>query len=202
MGRGVRQAEEVFQLRISLVGITPPIWRRIQVPTSYSFWDLHVAIQDAMGWLDYHLHEFIVADLRSRGLLHIGIPDEESVGERRILPGWMVPVEEHLRAGFPVAVYAYDFGDGWRHVVQLEALLPACKKQTYPLCLSGARNCPPEDCGGTGGYGLLLEALCDPTHPEHDSFLDWVGGSYDPEEFDPTAVVFEDPKVRWKIAFE
>ncbi len=79
------------------------------------------------------------------------------------------------------------------HVVQLEALLPARKKQSYPLCLAGARNFPPENCGGLGGHGFLLEAPSDPTHPENDSLLEWVQGSYKPEEFDPSAVVFDDP---------
>jgi hypothetical protein len=48
----------LLQFKIELNDITPLIWRRIQVPSEYNFWDLHVAIQDAMGWLDYHLHHF------------------------------------------------------------------------------------------------------------------------------------------------
>jgi len=53
-----RKYDRVYQFKITLKNISLPIWRRIQVPESYSFWDLHVAIQDVMAWLDYHLHEF------------------------------------------------------------------------------------------------------------------------------------------------
>ncbi|MEW6216350.1 MAG: plasmid pRiA4b ORF-3 family protein [Candidatus Bipolaricaulota bacterium] len=192
---------EVFQLRIALMDILPPIWRRIQIPTWYSFWDLHVAIQDAMGWLDYHLHSFRLVDLRQERLVEIGIPDDEFPTGRETLPGWETPVEAYLHEGWPVAVYEYDFGDSWAHVVQLEARLPARRGRSYPVCVAGERKCPPEDCGGVGGYAHLLEAIANPRHPEHKKLLDWVGGSYDPEDFDPAKVQFDDPKERWKNAF-
>jgi hypothetical protein len=41
--------EWVHQFLVVLTGTDPLIWRRIQVPLDHSFWDLHVAIQDAMG---------------------------------------------------------------------------------------------------------------------------------------------------------
>ena len=69
--------KKVYQFKITLKGIKPPIWRRIQVPENYTFWDLHVAIQDSMGWEDYHLHEFEILD-PSKGLkVNIGIPPGE-----------------------------------------------------------------------------------------------------------------------------
>jgi len=194
--------KEVLQIRISLVGIVPPIWRRIQIPSTYSFWDLHVAIQDAIGWYDSHFHVFRLADLRRGSLVEVGIPDDEYEVGQRTLPGWEIPIEEYLHHVFPAAVYEYDFGDGWIHVVQLEARLPARKGRSYPVCLAGEGKCPPEDCGGIGGYEELLAAIADPEHPEHDSLLEWVGGSYDPEEFKASDVVFDDPQVRWKNAFE
>lgn len=81
----------------------------------------------------------------------------------------------------------------------LESAEPALK---YPRCVSGARRCPPEDCGGVHGYAEFLTAISDPKNPEYASMLEWVGGHYDPDAFDPTTVVFEDPRKRWKIAFE
>ncbi len=194
--------EDILQIRISLVDIVPPIWRRIQIPSTYSFWDLHVAIQDAMGWLDYHLHAFRIPDLRQGTLVEIGIPDDEYEAGQQTLPGWEIGVEDYLNYWSPVAVYEYDFGDGWVHVVQLEARLPARKGTSYPNCLAGERKCPPEDCGGTGGYEEFLEAIADSRHPEHKAMLEWVGGSFDAEDFNPSSVEFSDPRKRWKQAFD
>jgi len=195
-------SKEVVQIRVSLVGIDPVIWRRIQIPTTYSFWDLHVAIQDAMGWYDCHLHAFRIPDLRRETLAVIGIPDDEFEAGRRTLPGWEISVEDYLHEVSPVAVYEYDFGDSWIHVVQLEARSPVRKGVSYPICLAGERTCPPENCGGAGGYERFLEAIANPSHPEHDSLLEWVGGSYDPDDFKSSDVVFDDPKERLDTIFE
>jgi len=193
--------KEVFQIRIALVGIFPPIWRRIQIPSNYSFWELHVAIQNAMGWYDSHPHAFRVPDLLGDVLVQIGIPDDEFEAGRQTLPGWDIPVADYLSEESPAIVYQYDFGDGWVHVVQLEARLPAHRGHSYPVCLDGERKCPPEDCGGIPGYELLLAAISDRNHPQHDSLLEWVGGSFDAEEFEVSAVRFDDPTDRWKETF-
>jgi hypothetical protein len=85
--------------------------------------------------------------------------------------------------------YLYDFGDGWSHRVTVEKILPAEAGTTVPACIDGRRACPPEDCGGPWGYGHLLEALADPTHPEHRDLTDWLGAPFDPEAFDPADFV-------------
>jgi len=188
----------VLQFRIELLWIEPAIWRRIQVPESYSFWDLHVAIQDVMGWLDYHLHAFRVVGFAD----DIGIPDEEGWSDVVTRPGWKFPIGPVFSEQRPLASYEYDFGDSWVHEVRFEDMLPVEKGVKYPRCVAGARRCPPEDCGGHYGYELFLKAIADPSHPEHESYLQWVGGSFDPEEFDPTVGEFDDPKERWKIAFQ
>lgn len=195
----------VHQFLIVLGGIDPLVWRRIQVPEACSFWDLHVAIQDAMGWLDYHLHEFRVLDADEKQIASIGIPNDEDPEDPPCIPGWQVSVSSYFGSrpyhAIP-ALYTYDFGDDWEHVLVHEGLESAEPSLKYPRCLSGARRCPPEDCGGVHGYVEFLEAVADPKHSEHASMLQWVGGGYDPDVFDPTAVVFEDPRKRWKIAFE
>ena len=81
--------------------------------------------------------------------------------------------------------YEYDFGDGWQHEVLFEGRLEAEPGKQYPLCLEGARACPPEDVGGVWGYADFLEAIADPEHEEHDGLLEWAGGRFDPEEFNP-----------------
>ena len=76
--------------------------------------------------------------------------------------------------------YEYDFGDAWEHELTLEAILPRQASQKYPLCVDGARACPPEDCGGVYGYETLLTMIQDPTHEEHESMLEWLRGGFDP----------------------
>lgn len=195
----------VHQFLIVLSGTDPLVWRRIRVPERYSFWDLHVAIQDAMGWLDYHLHEFRLLDAAEQSVVSIGIPTGEESADRPVLPGWQVPVSPFFeRAAWhsPPATYAYDFGDDWEHVVVHEGMESAETGVSYPRCVSGARRCPPEDCGGVHGFAEFLRAIADPTHPEHKSMLQWAGEDFDPEGFSPEAVKFDDPKKRWKKAFE
>ena len=82
-------------------------------------------------------------------------------------------------------LYRYDFGDNWRHDVEVEKVLPADEAVTVPACVDGRRACPPEDCGGTGGFERLLEILDDPSHPEHRERREWMGRDYDPTSFDP-----------------
>lgn len=84
--------------------------------------------------------------------------------------------------------YQYDFGDGWEHEIVLEKVLPPEEGAKYPVCIKGRRACPPEDCGSIWGYEDLLLALQDPNHPDHDDLLEWVGGSFDPEAFEPDEI--------------
>ena len=114
----------VHQFLIVLSGTNPLVWRRVQVPAEYSFWDFHVAIQDAMGWEDRHLHEFQLFDDGSRRSVAIGIPTDMSSPDRPVVPAWTVPLLKHFepRVGhrWPIR-YVYDFGDGWEHVTFMKA---------------------------------------------------------------------------------
>jgi hypothetical protein len=191
-----------YQFKVRLKGIEPEVWRRIVVPANYNFWDLHVAVQDSMGWLDYHLHAFRVQHPDTGETSQIGIPDDDAFdNEANFLPGWEIPLGAHFRRPGDRADYEYDFGDGWAHEVVLEQVSARLPKTKYPICLDGARACPPEDCGGVPGYEQMLKVLRDPTHEEHDGTLQWVGGGYDPAAFDSKKVRFDSPKKRWRIAF-
>jgi hypothetical protein len=199
---GRLMAKVVYQFKITLKRIDPPIWRRILVPEKYNFWDLHVAIQDAMGWLDYHLHEFRIRRKHAHKVSKIGIPDEDRFeGDPIILAGWEIPISRFFAEIGTTAEYDYDFGDGWEHEVLFEGILLKDKKQTYPQCIGGERACPPEDCGGLWGYNHLLEVLADPEHDEYEQLVTWLDGRYEPDEFHPEDVKFDNPKKRWKIAF-
>ncbi|HAM51469.1 MAG TPA: hypothetical protein DCP92_12555 [Nitrospiraceae bacterium] len=189
----------VYQFKISLKGIKPSIWRRIQVPETYTFWDLHVAIQDAMGWTDSHLHHFEIKNPLTGAREEIGIPGDDFF-EVEIKPGWKRKIAKYFTIKNDKALYVYDYGDDWQHSVKLEKILPRNESSEYPVCIGGARECPPEDCGGIWGYADFLEAIMDPRHPSHRETLEWAGGDFDPEAFDKRNIIFDDPKERLKYA--
>jgi pRiA4b ORF-3-like protein len=169
----------VYQLRVTLQDVRPPIWRRIQVPAETSLNRLHEIIQIAMGWTDTHLHEFEIDGT------YYGQPgmdedwddlgDEEDDSKVQLCH---VVTQEGARF-----LYCYDFGDGWDHQILVEKILPSQEDVRHAVCLAGKRACPPEDCGGPGGYEDLLEAVGDPSHKEHKELRKWLG-PFDPEEFD------------------
>jgi len=192
----------VYQFKIQLKGIKPLIWRRIIVPETYNFWDLHVAIQDSMGWLDCHLHVFRIREERTDSVVEIGIPSEDRFEEEpEILPGWEIPISKYFHDVGITSNYEYDFGDGWEHEVLFEKILFKDKGTTYPQCIDGSRACPPEDCGGVPGYYHLLKVISDPRNAEYKEMIAWLGKKYDPDAFTPDKVKFDDPKKRWKRAF-
>ena len=188
-----KEFNQIYQFKITLEGIRPPIWRRIQVPETYSFRDLHIAIQDVMGWGDYHLYEFHVDDVSIEA-------DEEGFcvdamwkafrPESRTASAGKTRLSEFIKKEKQKFRYLYDFGDNWKHKVELEKILPGKKNVDYPICITGKRACPPDDCGGVWGYENFLEIIEDPTHSEHEEMLEWIGGEFDPEYFDVTGIHF------------
>lgn len=190
--------QQTYQLKIVLMGIRPPIWRRIQIPSSYTFWDLHVAIQDAMGWEDYHLHQFEFSDPRKQAKAVIGLPDNElsPAFRREILIDWQEYIVNWFTLQNPKAKYWYDFGDDWWHEILLEKIAPAEKEIPYPRCIAGKRACPPEDSGGPWGYMEKLEIIKEPKHEWYVETRDWLGANFDPERFIPDAIIFNNPKKR------
>lgn len=139
--------DKVLQLKITLLGIEPPIWRRLLVKESISFGQLHDTLQVVMGWTNSHLHEFRVNDERIGQIFEDMMMeyDEELLDETGIL------LKDKLSPTDTDFHYLYDFGDSWEHQVQIEQWLPTERGITYPFCLDGERNCPPEDCGAFGG---------------------------------------------------
>lgn len=197
----MKPVREVFQFKVTLAEVAPPVWRRIQVAAASTFWDLHVALQDAMGWQDCHLHMFRVARPGSRKVVQIGIPDPDmSTGPTACLPGWETSLQKFFARPGQQAEYEYDFGDGWEHAVVLEGILMPEPGASYPRCTAGERACPPEDVGGVGGYKTFLEAIFDPSHEDHQPMLTWAGGRFDPEGFDPAGVRFDNPRKRLRKA--
>jgi hypothetical protein len=129
----------------------------------------------AMGWSNSHLHAFRVGEKRY-GMNYDDYPDEE-IDEKS------VTVLQALR-DVRLFTFDYDFGDSWEHEVVIEKLTWSLVGLKYAVCLDGANACPPDDVGGTSGYGEFLIAIADPAHEEHDSYLEWIGEPFDPTEFD------------------
>ena len=168
---------EIYQIKVTLRDSQPPIWRRIQVRSDITLAKLHRILQRVMGWEDAHLHQFVI------GGEYYGRPDQEEE-PRRTKDGRKYRLSEVVPGEHSQFRYNYDFGDCWQHTLVIEKTLPPQESARYPVCLEGARACPPEDVGGTPGYENFLEAMRDPKHPEHKEFSEWIGGNFDPEAFD------------------
>ncbi len=197
--------DTVFQFKISLNDSSPKIWRQILVPKSYSFFELHCAIQDAMGWTDSHLHAFYISQKGTTQPLAIQFPDAENETywpDRESLDEREEKIEKYFGNQIKQCQYSYDFGDGWDHTILFEKELSKDNKLEYPACLKGENACPPDDCGGLGGYDRLLTILKNSKSPEYREMCEWMGiesgDEFDPFEFKPSEVEFSDPKERLK----
>ena len=169
------KSQNAYQLKITLDHTKPAIWRRFIVDSDMKLPDVHKLIQTVMGWYNSHLHQFRINDK------FYCSPDVDALSEytdyRKIRLNSVITYEKQKFH------YDYDFGDGWEHSIVLEKIIPKGKNKNYPVCIGGKRNCPPEDCGGSGGYADLLEIIKDPGNEEYEEMMDWLGGGFDPEEF-------------------
>jgi hypothetical protein len=175
-GKKASGSSTIYQLKVTLEGSKPPIWRRLLVPANLTLGDLHYILQIAMGWTDSHLHQFLL------GTVSYGVPHPEMdwvLNEDRVKLAQIIPGEKFKFR------YEYDFGDSWSHLILVEKVIPAEPGQPYPICVTGKRHGPPEDCGGVWGYADFLKAMADPSHPEHDILKEWYGVEpFEPELFD------------------
>lgn len=176
-------AAPVYQLKVTLVGTKPPVWRRLLVPASISLDKLHEVIQAAFGWWNYHLYEFEVGKTRYA----LADPDWDFGPPPRSVH--RTRLHNIVDVGGTIK-YTYDFGDDWVHKITVEKSLPRAADVAVPACIDGRRAAPPEDCGGVWGYEELLAILADPSHPEYEERAMWAGdwgrGTLDPEAFDPS----------------
>ncbi|MHA1718892.1 MAG: plasmid pRiA4b ORF-3 family protein [Promethearchaeota archaeon] len=173
--------KKIFQLKISIKYIRPPIWRRILIEDTATFSDLHNAIQGFFDWDNYHLHEF-ESRLKDpiKTVIRIGCDDN---GAYDILNEENVELRQILSMENKRIHYLYDFGDNWEHLIVLEKIYDYSDffDNDFPICIKGKRAAPPEDCGGVYGYGNILDALKSPKDPDNEGILEWVG-DFNPDE--------------------
>lgn len=176
--------DRVYELRVTLKNISPPVWRTFAVPAAIKLDALHHVLQAVMGWTDSHLHQF------RQGRQVFELPHGENFPYFAYDPlpppkdEKKVRLSEVLKEPGDRLEYEYDFGDGWQHVIKLEKVKPLDSYTDLPLCLKGKRSCPPEDVGGPWGYGGFLDVVADEDHLEHEETLEWAGDDFDPERFD------------------
>lgn len=168
--------DQIARVRITLDDIEPAIWRRVDLPISNSLKTLHLAIQAAMRFENYHLFRFDV------GEASYGIPLDDD---------WMAPptpdagnirTAKPVERGITAFTYTYDFGDDWRHSIEIEGVFPADPATDYPRFVDGERRAPPEDVGGLPGFEAFLDAMASSRHPSRKSMLEWYGRHFDPAD--------------------
>jgi len=183
---GEREAvtsQAVYELKVTLEGTDPPIWRRIRVPCQITLADLHLVLQAAMGWENDHLYEFEVGKRR------IGESSHDSDNRREDAD--RVQLRDVATRNGARLAYVYDFGDDWQHELIVENTACSGAAVGKAVCISGQRACPPEDCGGIPGFAELLDALDDPVNPDLEERVEWleqVHGTFDPQHFDLDAI--------------
>jgi hypothetical protein len=175
----IETPQDIYQIKVTLLGTKPPIWRRLLVPADLTLAQLYSVLQTAMGWDDEHMHEFHVGQRR------FGRPEPADPFMRmpRVESERTARLSAVLQRVGAKMIYTYDFGDRWEHAIVLEKELPLDPDARYPTCIDGKLACPPEDCGGIRGFYDLLEALAEPNHERYEELCEWIGDDFDPQAF-------------------
>ena len=175
--------EKQWTLAMRLPDLEPKIWRRVDVPLSSTLAALNDIIQVSFHWQDYHLYEFVAGE-RVYGVR----TDEDEFYDRNTYKAAAIRLKTLVERGVDRFLYAYDFGDNWRHDVLVEEFRDGEEDTEYPAFVDGARRAPPEDVGGTHGFMEFLEAVLDASNEEHHRMTEWYGGPFDPEDIDERRV--------------
>ncbi|MGA5823430.1 plasmid pRiA4b ORF-3 family protein [Kitasatospora sp. NPDC094028] len=181
-------ASTIHQLKVSIRGSQPLIWRRLEVRSDITLQALHDSIQAAFDWKNSHLWEFTTP----AGGKYAGADAQDPEFDEGVLSAEQTRLSQVAPNSGDRLQYTYDPGDDWEHTIVVEAITASEPDVAYPRCLAGQGACPPEDCGGIEEYHHLIEVLADPTHPEHESDLRWLGLKsavrFDPSAFEPDEV--------------
>lgn len=175
--RAINSFTEIATLRIDLKDSDPSIWRVVEVPTSITLKVLHDIVQVTMGWLDYHLWEFVI-----NGQTY-GLPMDEDWGTAPRKVASRTRLRDVISSGTTTIDYTYDFGDSWEHRLIVSNVRPGDPDTAYPCFIAAEHDCPPEDCGGIPAFYEMLDARGNPAHPDNAQISEWLDG-YDPDTLD------------------
>jgi len=173
---------KILKLKITLIDSNPQIWREVLVPMDKTFEDLHYVIQAVMDWGNCHMHEFPLNESK-----YIGDepPNPQSRKDRSYLKESKLKIKKYLNKKGDSIKYIYDFGDYWRHEIEVIDVLEQDDNREYPICIDGENASPPEDVGGISGYKRMVDAFSNKNHPDYDEYKEWLGIEvYDAEKFD------------------
>jgi len=192
--------QRLYQLKIKLERISPPVWRRIVLSSFTYFSELHEIIQKFFSWEGYHLHEFYFPHPanKSKRIYIRGIIDWDEDSD--FMDHYHFSADEFrlcdvLSKDQKRAYYLYDFGDNWRHVIILEKIFPYDERFVSPICVGGKRATPPEDSGGSGGFSEKLEILKQPRHKNFEEILNWMGEDYNSEQVNEIVIKLSPKKL-------
>lgn len=158
-----------YQLKITLKGTSPPVWRRIWIPADMTFRNLHEAIQYLFGWMDYHLYDFEIA----REHVKILCDDGEAFEFERdtVFKDMDTPLHTYLKEKMKL-VYTYDYGDNWEHVILVEKQNEEALSQIK--LLKWKQDNLAEDAGNVDGYQEIVAKAADETNEEHEKMKNWL----------------------------
>ncbi len=169
--------DKIFEFKVQIKGVKPSVYRVIQVPSDFTFFQLHVAIQIAFDWENAHWHIFNIDGEE------IGIDDDDAFVPP--LDETAIKLNEKVHSIKQKSEYTYDFGDNWDHQITLMKILNKKEDETYPKCVRGARNSIPEDIGGVWGFMEFKEIINDKNHPRYKEMSEWYEATeYDEDDFD------------------
>lgn len=174
--------DQIARIRITLEDMKPAIWRRVELPVTNSLKTLHLAIQACMLFENYHLFRFDIGDVA------YGILFDNDDFMTRTRDAAHMRISKLVERGITSFTYTYDFGDDWRHRIEIEEIIPADPGVDYPRFVDGGRRAPPEDVGGTPGFEEFLNAMAKSRHPEHKSVIEWYGRHFDPADISPDEI--------------
>ncbi len=177
---------ENFQFKIQIQDISkPPVWRRVTIPSNYSFYDFHYIIQTVFGWTNSHMFQFSEKGFASRQII-TELYEDIDPGDKEQIEATDVKLSEIFKKEKQKFIYIYDFGDSWEHTIILEKILP--EKTIWPALVDGKGKCPPEDCDGVWGYENFKKVMANRKHPEYEKYAELCeledGEKWDPNEFD------------------
>jgi len=173
--------KNIYRLKVTLHWSEPQIWREMLMKKDSTFKELHQVVQVVMEWEDSHLHKFPINNHK-----YIGVKPKNSFGfsNKTYIKESNAELQDYLKKKGDSIEYIYDFGDSWRHIIELKEIKEMEEDMKYPLCIDGENAAPIEDVGGIPGYYNMIEALNDPEHPEHEMYTEWLGENFDPNQFD------------------